>query len=91
MPLSSTSTPAISRLDGFSFPMIRDTGGVVPVIVTTEALQDIASPPASDIQGMDAYRTTFEEIASDKFDRGEVDGMTGEIWIRQADVRQFLT
>jgi hypothetical protein len=55
---------------GVRFRM-HDNGVTVPVDVTTEALEDIASAPIASggsVDRLQRYRHRFEQIASDKFD-----------------------
>ena len=74
MPLNSTSLRAHRIWDGVLFPMYTDDGWEIPVVVTDEVLADIETPPPASpdefVFRCEAYRSQFEQIASNRFDDG---------------------
>jgi hypothetical protein len=80
VPLTTVAQPGtlIEERDGVVFIM-NDAGRAVSVLVSRHALEHIDSLDQEDeyIIRFDEYRRQFEEIASDKYDRGllEQDGM----------------
>jgi hypothetical protein len=58
---------------------------IVPVVVTDEALQDIASPPDASLERLSQYRSEIEEIASQKHSAGQIED-DGSVCVTSADV-----
>jgi hypothetical protein len=48
---------------GYSFKMMSGNQ-IVPVLVTDEALQNIASPPDASLERLSQYRSQIEAVAS---------------------------
>jgi hypothetical protein len=90
MPLTRVHRPGIETPAGVHFGMMHD-GTSIRVLVTREVLQAIAeraADKASLLPKFALYRTQFEAIASDKFDRGEK-GLP--IKLTPADVMRFAS
>jgi hypothetical protein len=71
-------------LYGYTYQMAGPQG-IVTVLVTTESLQDIESPPADDIARLYAHKSTFDGIASAKFYAGLIEA-NGEIHVMSRDL-----
>lgn len=87
MPLRSPEFPlgAVQHPKrGFAFAMQDHSGRRVVVRIPIEVAQDFA-PLSSPEENIVAYRTTFERIASDKFDRGEI-AADGSVVVSCADL-----
>ena len=86
MPLEHSDLPLSETEWGISFDM-KDGEKTVPVGVTDHALRDV--DPASRVGDkrarFGAYRYQYEDIASNKYDAGEVD-QNGRVWIYPADL-----
>lgn len=78
MPLLSVDEAARPDFDGALFPMRKPDGTKIGVLVTHEALADIDSPaPVLDeeyVSRCESHQSTFEEIASKKYDEGATSG-----------------
>lgn len=69
--------------------ILMDAGGTNQIAyITQEAMQDIASPPSSDLQRLMDYLDTFSDIASEKYDKGLIED-DGRVWVRSADVLPY--
>jgi hypothetical protein len=68
MALTGTGTDPIRSVNMFGWAIrMQDEGGKnVRVIVSDDALQDIASPPDDSINRLNEYRSTIEALASAK-------------------------
>jgi hypothetical protein len=91
MPLTRVRRPAIETPMGVHFGMMQMHEGtsVRVLLVTREVLQVIAERSADNtslLPKFDLYRTQFEAIASDKFDRGD---QGRPIKLTRADVIKF--
>ncbi len=88
MPLTSVARPGTLEEDrgGVLFPMDSGTF-TVRVFVSRHALEDIdqTGQVEAQIERFDEYRTQFEQIASDKYDKGFVEG-NGIVYIRGRDL-----
>ncbi len=88
MPLSPVAQPATldDDRDGVLFAM-NDGGRPVSVLVSLHALEDIDPPDhgSEHIKRFNDYRSQFEQIASDKYDRGLVEH-DGTVCIRGRDL-----
>jgi hypothetical protein len=87
MPLAATDKPGLEDLDGVRFPMM-DGAETVVVLVTQAALEEIESSPripSGYVERLQAYRSTFEDIASIKYDAGKVEP-DGTVRIVAADL-----
>jgi hypothetical protein len=71
MALAGTEAEPIrsAKVFGYSIKMMSGHQ-MVPVLVTDEALQDIASPPDASLERLGQYRNQIEEIASRKHSAG---------------------
>ena len=88
MPLTSLAQPGFLDIEqeGVVFHM-RDGTETVSVLVSLHALEDI-DPPAhtgEHLKRFNEYRNQFEQIASDKFDRAQVE-RDGTVCIRGRDL-----
>jgi len=74
MPLEPTDYPPSPSEDGVLFGMKDENGQTLGVLATHEVLDDI-DPPALDdyIERFNDWRSTFEDIASDKWDRKDIE------------------
>lgn len=70
---------------GYAIKMMAEDQ-IVPVLVTDEALQDIASPPDYSLERLSQYRSQIEEIASRKHSAGQIES-DGSVCVTSADVR----
>jgi hypothetical protein len=88
MALTGTGADPIrsAYIFGWAIRMQADGGKDVRVLVTDEALQDMASPPDAGIDRLNEYRLEIEAIASAKHtaEQTEPDGTAR---ITSADVR----
>jgi Protein of unknown function (DUF1488) len=88
MPLTTVGQPAalMDDRDGVLF-MMNDAGRSVSVLVSRHALEDIDPPHHGDqhIDRFNEYRRQFEQIASDKYDKGLVE-QDGTVCIRGRDL-----
>jgi hypothetical protein len=88
MPLSPVAQPGtiVEDRDGVLFAMI-DAGRTISVLVSRHALEDIDPPEHGDkhIERFNEYRSQFEQIASDKYDRGLLE-RDGTVCIRGRDL-----
>ena len=87
MSLSSIGNPAHETIRGVRFAML---GGVelVVILVTHGALDEVeASPPAKGtyLDRFEKFREQFEQIASSKHQRGQVE-ITGAVIVEARDV-----
>lgn len=88
MPL--TSSPCGPDLEdsgeGVRFAM-SDRAKAVSIFVSRQALEDIDAKPHSNgaIARFNEYRAQFEEIASDKYDKGHLE-QDGNVCIRSRDL-----
>jgi len=88
MPLTSLAQPGFLDFEqeGVVFLMSNGTEPV-SVLVSLHALEDIDAPPhtGEHLERFNEYRQQFEQIASDKFDRGQVE-RDGTVCIRGRDL-----
>jgi len=88
MPLDTVAQPGalINNQDGVLFTMY-DGGRTISVLVSRHALEDIDRPQHGDahLQRFNEYRIQFEQIASDKYDRGQLE-QDGTVCIRGRDL-----
>jgi hypothetical protein len=86
MPLEHTDLPIAETDSGISFSM-KDGAKTVLVGVTDHALRDVdKSSPVGDRKArFGAYRYQYEDIASNKYDGGEIDH-DGRVWIYPVDL-----
>ncbi len=72
--------------EGVRFAM-SDSARTVSVLVSRQALEDIDPKPHSNgtIERFNEYRAQFEEIASDKYDKGHLE-QDGNVCIRSRDL-----
>ena len=88
MPLVATADPATldEIRDGVVFTM-KDGTATVSVLVSLQALEDVDSKPNSggNMERLNEYRTQFEQIASDKYDRAHLE-LDGTVCIRGRDL-----
>ncbi len=87
MPLSKTDMEPVrsAEIFGYAIPMQSENGRVVRVLVTDEALQDLASPPDSSPNRLAEYRNHIEAVASKKYDAGNIEN-DGSIRVTSGDV-----
>ena len=73
MPLISVAQPVTldEDRDGVLFPM-NDGAPIISILVSRHALEDVDPPEHFDghMERFSEYRKQFEQIASDKYDRG---------------------
>jgi len=88
MPLTTVGQPAtlIHDRDGVLF-MMNDGSRTISVLVSRHALEDIDPPQHGDehIERFNEYRGQFEQIASEKYDKGLVE-QDGTVCIRGRDL-----
>jgi hypothetical protein len=88
MPLTTVGQPPtlIDDREGVLFTM-HDAGRAVSVLVSRHALEDIDPPEHGDehIERFNEYRSQFEQIASDKYEKGLVE-QDGTVCIRGRDL-----
>jgi hypothetical protein len=87
MTLSPISNPAHETIRGVRFAMLGGAG-LVPVLVTHAALEEIEAPPPErngHLGRFEKYRAKFEQIASSKHRRGQVE-MTGAVIVHAGDL-----
>ena len=89
MPLKSVARLAIpdDRLKAVRFAM-KDGAKAVTVLIAGSALEDVDIPPPDDgryLRRFKQLRRNFERLASDKYDRGEVEN-DGTVLIRVMDL-----
>lgn len=88
MPLDTVAQPGmlIADCDGVLF-LMNDGARAISVLVSRHALESIDLPEHGDehVQRFDEYRRQFEQIASDKYDRGLVE-QDGTVCIRGRDL-----
>jgi uncharacterized protein DUF1488 len=88
MPLKSLAQPGFLDIEqeGVIF-LMRDGTDTVRVLVSLHALEDIDAPvhTGGHLERFKQYRKQFEQIASDKFDRGQVE-QDGTVCIRGRDL-----
>jgi hypothetical protein len=88
MPLEALAKPGVlaSDREGVIFVM-NDCGRDISVLVSRHALEDIAQPEQRGrrIARFNEYRSRFEQIASDKYDRGLIEE-DGTVCIRGRDL-----
>lgn len=86
MPLENADLPISETESGISFSM-KDGAKTVSVGVTDHALRDVdRSSLVGDRKArFGAYRYQYEDIASNKYDAGDVDH-EGRVWIYPADL-----
>jgi len=90
MPLSPIGNPAHETIRGVRFAMLGGAG-LVAVLVTHAALEEIEAPrPERDgyLGRFERHRGTFEQIASNKHRRGQVE-MTGAVIVHAGDLGLF--
>jgi hypothetical protein len=87
MSLSSIGNPAHETIRGVRFAMLG-SAGLVAVLVTHAALDEIEMPrPEKDdyLGRFENYRERFEQIASSKHQRGQVE-LTGAVIVHAGDL-----
>ncbi len=88
MPLNTVAQPAtlIDDRDGVLF-MMNDGGRSISVLVSRHALEDVDAREhgSKHIDRFNEYRRQFEQIASDKYDRGQLE-QDGTVCIRGRDL-----
>lgn len=86
MPLEHADLPPSETDWGISFGM-KDGEKTVPIGVTDHALRDVdpSSPVGDKSARFGAYRYQYEDIASNKYDAGEIDH-EGRVWIYPVDI-----
>jgi len=88
MSLTALTQPGLldTEREGVVF-LMRDGTETVSVLVSLHALEDIDPPAHSGehLARFNEYRKQFEQIASDKFDRGQVE-RDGSVCIRGRDL-----
>jgi len=90
MPLSPIGNPAHETIRGVRFAMLGGAG-LVAVLVTHAALEEIEAPrPERDgyLGRFERHRGTFEQIASNKHRRGQVE-MTGAVIVHAGYLGSF--
>ena len=87
MSLSSISNPPHETIRGVRFATLGGAG-LVAVLVTYAALEEIEAPPPENngyLGRFERYRAKFEQIASSKHKRGQVE-MTGAVIVHAGDL-----
>ena len=88
MPLISVVQPGAFDDDryGVLFPM-HDGSGTISILVSRHALEDVGTSAHvdRDLERFNEYRKQFEQIASDKYDRGFLE-RDGTVCIRGRDL-----
>ena len=88
MPLISVVQPGAFDDDRFGvlFPM-HDGSGTISILVSRHALEDVGTSAHvdGDLERFNEYRKQFEQIASDKYDRGFLE-RDGTVCIRGRDL-----
>ncbi|MDL2403880.1 hypothetical protein PY649_34035 [Rhizobium mayense] len=87
MPLRLIS--GMLRSSGNDAMLIMDSGMVNQfVLVTKQAILDIEAPPRCDESRLQQHIQIFSNIASEKYDRGDVKS-DGRVWITSDDVAKW--
>ncbi len=87
MALVSTDAEPVRSADLFGWSVqMTDGTNKYRVLVSDEALQDLAYPPDSSLDRLNDYRTTIEATASSKLAAGSV-GADRTIRVTSADVQ----
>ena len=69
--------------------LVMDSGSTNKIVlVTKQALLDMANPPRCDESRLQEYIGVFGEIASTKYDLGEI-RPDGRVWITSNDVAKW--
>jgi Protein of unknown function (DUF1488) len=88
MPLTPVAQPGTLDNDheGVLFAML-DGGRTISILVSLHALEDIDPPEHGEghIERFNEFRTQFEQIASDKYDKGLIE-QDGTVCIRGRDL-----
>jgi len=88
MPLTPVAQPGTldDEQEGVVFPM-SDGARTISILVSRHALEDVDPPEHGDkhIERFNLYRKQFEQIASDKYDKGLVE-KDGTVCIRGRDL-----
>ena len=86
MALTGTEVAPVRSAKRFGYAIKMMAGDkIVPVLVTDEALQDIASPPDCSLERLSQYRIQIEDIASRKHSAGQIES-DGSVCVTSADV-----
>ena len=85
MALDDLGEPGFDVPEGVRFRALRPDGTSLMVLVTLDALRDVAKSSEQSVASFDEYRGVFGEIASDKYDRYGLEG-DGQLWVRSADL-----
>lgn len=67
---------------------MRDEGQDWLVIVTREALEDVAQPPNASLERLIRYQRLFGDVATFKLEHGRA-GDENTIWIQTDDVKEW--
>ena len=92
MSLSSIGNPAHETIRGVQFSMLGGAG-LVAVLVTHAALEEIEAPrPEKEgyLRRFETHREKFEQIASSKHQRGQVEE-TGAVIVHAGDLGSMLS
>ena len=75
MALTSTDANPVrsGQTFGWAVQMQDDKGNLYRVLVSDEALQDLASPPDASISRLNDYRSRMEQAASAKLKAGQIE------------------
>jgi hypothetical protein len=86
MALTATDAEPVrsAKRVGYAIKMMSGNQ-IVPVIVTDEALQDIASPPEASLERLRQYRSQIEEVASRKHSLGQIE-TDGSVCVTSKDL-----
>ena len=86
LPTTSRATTIAATEDGVLFTM-RLSANAVSILVSRQALEDIDLQPfgGAGITRFNKFRSQFEQIASDKFDKGHLE-RDGTVCIRGRDL-----
>jgi hypothetical protein len=88
MPLDPIAQPGepVVDLQGVHF-LMKDGGRTVSILVSRRALEDVDAAEHGDehMERFNEYRIQFEQIASDKYDKGLVE-LDGTVCIRGRDL-----
>ena len=86
MALTGTEAQPVRSAKRFGYAIKMMSGDqIVPVIITDEALQDIAFPPNASPERLSQYRSQIEAIASRKHSAGQIEA-DGSVCVTSADV-----
>jgi hypothetical protein len=86
MALTGTNEEPIRARKAFGYAIKMKAGDeVVSVVITDDALDNMAYPPDHSPEALSKHRSDIERIASAKHSAGLVEG-DGSVWVKSTDV-----